>query len=301
MNPDSRTKDGMTMRKAAVLFGAMLIVCRAAWPAALAVGDTTIPYRVPAGFVSADADATFGEMRRFVETMLPPGMGLLAMHVDASGIDRFRRDGVMERYVVVTANLATASRRIDAKSFKELGDAVRKQFRPEYLKLMMDVSNRLLEEAADGFPTLGRFRFLDIASEGWYAESETAISHAGLVTTEITLGGDANTVLYASVSTVAVSGGRLLVIEQHRAVRSPYDIDAFKEEAQDLLREMEIPGTYQVTWAWLLGLKGKTARKLVLPGVIAFCLLGAAGVGAYLALSRRPRRKRRRNGRTTRL
>lgn len=253
------------MRKRILALAILLFCCGVSFAATVNVGGKTIPYRVPEGFVSSESSPELMIVREFIKTTMPPDQETLAMYVDSSVLASFERTGNLERYFLINTSKELKNRNFRLKDFAELKKGVLESFgdfSDENIKGQVD---KTFSDMTDG-----ALRVNDIQPFGCYAITDSSISWVMLLATDEQLDDGVDTSLLAMVCTILLTEGKIVAVNQYKSVLSAEGIDAFKEEAQQVVSSMAFPAPKRDS---LLGelmdsFLGRVVRGGVIGGII---------------------------------
>ena len=263
---------------------ALLLCLDAAVAATLSIGDKKIEFQEPSGFVTVEGNPGLEAVLAGTKRMMPPDQEVLAMYVAASALKRFEREGVLERYMLITTSRQLKNKKLRPADAKEMKKALKKGFEMFEDPAVLGKLNDMFSDASDGAVELKGMEML-----GWYAETDMGVSLVALLTAGNTGLDDSETVRLAMVSTNFITDGKFVTINQYKAVSSFGDVEAFKDEAQAVIAGMAFPAGSSFSMLDLFG--GGSVWSSMLVGGIGGGLV--AVIGSWL---RKRRSAARRNG-----
>lgn len=224
------------MKRRILLAPVLVFCCGLSFAATINIGGKTIPYQVPEGFVSSESSPELRIVKEFIKTTMPPDQETLAMYVDSSVLASFERTGNLERYILINTSKEFRNRNFRLKDFAELKKGVLESYGDFAGEKMRGQVDKAFSDMSDG-----ALRVNDMRTFGCYAITDSSISWVMLLAADEQLDDDVDTSLLAMVCTVLLTEGRIVAVNQYKSVLSEEGIEAFKEEAQQVVSSMAFP------------------------------------------------------------
>lgn len=232
-------KGNTAMKKILCMFVLCLLLSVAAQAETLSIGDESINYTVPQGYMAGDKEPYLG-MRRFVTDASPKNMQILALYVDEESHKKLMdsQGQPLERYFIVSTARQLEHKSLKVKDFMEVKKGIVKA--QERLKTTLRARiNRLLGQASDGSMSVG-----DIETLGVFDSSDTSFSFMAVMDQVHHENGRRQADKQAVVSSYLLAQGKLVIVNQYQlldpARNMTEQLNAAKEHARRVLRELNI-------------------------------------------------------------
>lgn len=254
------------MKKILFAWIACLLLAGAAQAASLNIGDESIAYNVPQGYMAGDKEP-YLEIRKFLAKVSPKDMQILALYVDEESHEKFATPNSqhLDRYFIISTLRPLADKSLSVRDFAEVKKGIATA--QEQLKTTLKKKiNTLLGKAGDGSLSVG-----DIDSLGVFDISDTSLSFMMLVDQVSNAGGRRIVDKQAVVSSYLLAQGKLVIVNQYRlldpAKNMAGQLSAAKAQARNVLKELAIK--QGVPWtSYLDTFLGKVLLAALIGGVI---------------------------------
>lgn len=223
------------MKKIVILLTLLLAFVAGAQAESLTLGDKTIHYNIPAGYVAA-MDGPYVDVVRLVKMAMPADITIHAMYASEATDKTFRSspDGAfLDNYILVTYSKQLQNQKLSKDDFKEFREFLNDNQGTLTGQEVMDQINKTIDNLSDGAVQIGAAKPL-----GCFGESETAISFLVLITQALNLDGQQVAIEQALVSTSLLLDGKMLTINQYQRVEKPEEVTAFKDHSQVVINNM---------------------------------------------------------------
>lgn len=260
---------------------ACLLLAGAAQAASLNIGNESISYTVPQGYIAGDKEP-YLESRKFLTKILPKDMQLLALYVEEESHKKFTdlKEQRLDRYFIICTLRPWADKTLSVQDFAELKKSVA-QVQDQVKTTFKQQINRALGEAGEGNISVG-----DIDALGVFDDTDTAVSFMMVVDQVNRAAGRREVDKQAVVSSYLLAQGKLIIVNQYQlldpAKNMAEQLSAAKAQAQKILEELAVK--QDVPWtSYLDSFLGK---------VVLAALIGAVIGGLIGWLSKRNKKKK---------
>lgn len=259
------------MRKMLFTFVACLLFASVARAETLVIGDESIAYNVPDGYMAGDREP-YISMRDFLTEISPKSMQILALYVNEESHKRFL-DPVNQRledYFLISTLRPLADRELSVKDFAELKNGLVKA--QEKLKTTLkQKANMLLSNAGDGSLSIDAIDGL-----GVFDVSDTSLSFMAVVDQASDVGGRYTVDRQSAISSYLLAQGKVIVINQYQILDPARDmteqLNAARAQARNILKELDIK--QGVPWTSFFDLFPVRILLLVVLGGLVGGLIG---------------------------
>lgn len=262
------------MRKLLLSVTLVCLCAGAGHAGTFAYGNKTITYQIPDGYVSADSHFGLTAVLAVMRAAQPPDQEIVIMYAASSAMERFEKEGILERYFTIQIAPSLKDRTLRAKDFGELKNFMKNAFGTREVSAIKKQVNEMFEEKAGG-----ALKMKELKSLGCYAETGTSLSWLAISTQEIAgmNGTEAPEEMGMALNSTAVfTEGKVVSVNQYKVIESGDDIEPFKNDAQAVFAEMAIPqDSNEGVLSALLG-EGTLLRN-VLVGAVVGGLVGGLG------------------------
>lgn len=217
---------------------AMLLLCCLLMPSqsllaeSFKVGNTSINYTVPAGYLPA-MDGSYAQFLKLVRDSMKNAVNVFAMYVTAEMDGEFRRNPEqgLHSYLIVLSGKDVETRLVDVEGFKMFRDSLRGQQE----EIDPAAITRKLDEVFDNESATAAGVILPV---GVFAESDTGIYSMAVAVRSFDVEGARIMLRQAMVSGYFLVQGKMIGVNQYRMVPNSLEAERFMAEAVKVVESM---------------------------------------------------------------
>ena len=197
------------------------------------LGDKTINYDIPAGYVKAQGSA-YSALLGIMQQAMPTGLRIQAMYVVQADDEAFRSsngESGLNNYLIITTMDQLANQPVSAKDFKDFKRELKENH--GLLDDAKDIVKDRLDDVFDGQIQIGGMQAL-----GCFGETDTELSYVVIMDQQANIDGKMIYIKQALVFTGVLINEKLIFVNQYRTVESEAEVSAFQDYTLNVLKQM---------------------------------------------------------------